>query len=387
MDISATIWDLMARKLAGELSAEEEVILNTWIKENPGSEKVLNQLGNIWNQAAQPGDIVMPEPGMVWEALNNQLDLEDESATIKPLMIEHGARKRYLPVAVGLLAVAVLILVISSIFYPGIKKDALVSQELMIAPAELSIFPEKPAAIKLTSDSSQVYVLPDKSRVWLNKNSRISYLPDFGDSIRKIELKGEAFFEIQRDEARPFIILANGSETRVLGTTFNLRAYEKEDPVLTVVSGKVAFANEDARNDVLLLTKGEKATLHKKEKTLTKKKNDQQHFLDWKHILVYKKEISRPANYMKSTAQWKKSKIKQTEIRGQIQNLATLATYKNVKLRVSYYKKRKKKDHVFTVYKSLGPGETINYKYRLADWFARVDNLKIEIVDASVSKN
>ncbi|MDN5211081.1 FecR family protein [Fulvivirgaceae bacterium BMA12] len=387
MDINTTIWDLMARKLAGELSTEEEATLHTWIKENPGSEKVLDQLGNIWKQVAQPGDIVMPKQELVWKALNDQLDLEDESVTIKPLVVEHDTRKRYLPVAAGLLAAVVLILVISSVFHPGVEKNDPIARELIVAPAELSIFPEKPAAIKLTSDSSQVYVLPDKSRVWLNKNSRISYLPDFGDSIRKIQLKGEAFFEIQRDEARPFIISANGSETRVLGTTFNLRAYEKEDPVLTVVSGKVAFANEDTGNDVLLLTKGEKATLHKKENMLSKKKNDQQHFLDWKHILVYKKEISYPANYMKSTTEWKKSKIKQTEIRGQIKNLATLATYKNVKLRVSYYKKRKKKNHVFTVYKSLGPGETIHYKYRLADWFARTDNLKIEIVDASVSKN
>ena len=202
-----------------------------------------------------------------------------------------------------------------------------------------------------------------------------------------MQLKGEAYFEIQPDKIKPFVISANGTETRVLGTTFNLRAYEKEDPVLTVVSGKVAFTNERSRKDVLLLTKGEKATLHKKGNTLTKKKNDQQHFLDWKHILVYQKEISYPASYMKSTAQWKKSKIKQTEIRGEIQNLATLATYKNVKLRVSYRRKKKKKEHIFTVYKSLGPGETINYKYRLADWFARTDNLKIEIVDASVSKN
>ena len=390
MDIDPHIWDLMAKKIVGGLSSDEEVTLNTWLSEHPGGEEIFAQVSEIWQQAGDSGNITVPDESMVWGKLEDQLNLHDRSVAMRPLGSETGNKKRGLPFAWALLVASVIaFMVISIVYFSGSKGQNKATSYPIISFAELTILPKKPVGISLSSDSSRVFILPDKSRVWLNKNTKISYLPDFGDSTRSVQLMGEAYFEIYPDRDKPFIISANGSETRVIGTAFNIKAYERDNPVLTVVKGKVAFSHESSRDERVVVTKGDKVTLNKKTGKLVKQKNNEEHFLDWKHILVYKKEISYPASYLKNTAQWKKSIINQTEIRGELQNLATLATYKNVKLRVSYQKKRKKKkgSYIFTVYKSLAPGETVSYKYRLADWFGKTKDLKIEVVDASVTKN
>jgi transmembrane sensor len=84
--------------------------------------------------------------------------------------------------------------------------------------------------------------LEDGSKIWLNADSKIQYPEVFTGSTREVYLNGEAFFEITKNPTRPFIIhLANGT-VRVLGTSFNIRAYDNEKVVETsVATGKVAF--------------------------------------------------------------------------------------------------------------------------------------------------
>ena len=402
MDIDSSIWDLMAKKMTGELSSDEEQVLNAWLSGSPQGKQVFTRMQEIWEKADEGENIRVPDEEMVWKKLAYQLETDEPPVPMRAL--DYGAdqhkilreqtvagnQRKPVNLTIGwalLVASVIAFLVISIVYFSGFKVINKAISYPVVSFAEFTILPDKPKAINLLSDSLRVYILPDKSRVWLNKNSVVSYLPDFGDSVRNVQLQGEAFFEIQPDPERPFVISANGSETRVIGTAFNLRAYEKDNPVVTVVSGKVAFSNESSVEEKLVLVKGEKATLYKQEGKLKKEKNDNRHFLDWKHILVYKKEISVPAKYLSNHAQWKKSIINQTEIRGEIHNSATLATYKNINLKVSYQKKRKRKSHIFTVYKSVGPGETISYKYRLADWFGKTQEVNIEVVDASVSKN
>jgi len=84
--------------------------------------------------------------------------------------------------------------------------------------------------------------LTDGSKIWLNADSKIQYPEVFTGNTREVYLNGEAFFEVAKNPARPFIIhLANGT-VRVLGTSFNIRAYDNEKVVETsVATGKVAF--------------------------------------------------------------------------------------------------------------------------------------------------
>lgn len=82
--------------------------------------------------------------------------------------------------------------------------------------------------------------LPDGSQVWLNRNSEISYGPEFGDSTRSVHLIGEAFFEVEKDSLHPFIVHTTSVSTKVLGTSFNVQAIKKSNQVkVALMEGKV----------------------------------------------------------------------------------------------------------------------------------------------------
>jgi hypothetical protein len=80
--------------------------------------------------------------------------------------------------------------------------------------------------------------LPDGSRVFLNSESSISYPEFFSKDKREISLTGEAFFDVTRDENRPCIIHSGNVVTKVLGTSFNIQAFDGKDILVTVATGK-----------------------------------------------------------------------------------------------------------------------------------------------------
>ena len=81
--------------------------------------------------------------------------------------------------------------------------------------------------------------LPDGSEVWLNANSKLVY-NSFSSNHRQVELKGEAFFKVARNEKAPFVVKTNECEVEVLGTTFNIMAYDEFGrKEITLLSGKV----------------------------------------------------------------------------------------------------------------------------------------------------
>ncbi|MCF2493063.1 FecR family protein [Dyadobacter chenhuakuii] len=87
-------------------------------------------------------------------------------------------------------------------------------------------------------------LLPDGSKVWLNASSSIRFPSTFPSSERKVEITGEAYFEVAKDKSRPFRVKFNKSEVQVLGTSFNIMAYPEEGPSkTTLVEGSVFIRN------------------------------------------------------------------------------------------------------------------------------------------------
>lgn len=100
--------------------------------------------------------------------------------------------------------------------------------------------------------------LQDGSFVHLNAVSSISYPRKFDEKSREIEILGEAYFSVERDEKRPFNIKVKDHTVRVLGTSFSIKSYDEEDFSVTVESGTVSVElNQDDLTPVVL-TKGEK---------------------------------------------------------------------------------------------------------------------------------
>ena len=70
--------------------------------------------------------------------------------------------------------------------------------------------------------------LPDGTMAWLNADSKLIYDENFRGDFREVSLEGEAYFDVVKDKTKPFIIHTKAIDIRVLGTAFNVRAYETE---------------------------------------------------------------------------------------------------------------------------------------------------------------
>jgi len=96
--------------------------------------------------------------------------------------------------------------------------------------------------------------LPDGSKLWLNAGSRVTYTDGFAGGRRELALTGEAFFDVKHDPDHPFIIHTGRLDVKVLGTSFNVKAYPNDSTIeTTLISGKVEIDfRGDTRSAVVL---------------------------------------------------------------------------------------------------------------------------------------
>lgn len=139
--------------------------------------------------------------------------------------------------------------------------------------------------------------LADGTLVYLNAETSLRYPVVFREGERVVELEGEAYFEVAKDEMRPFIVRMNGSEIKVTGTSFNARAYGNEDEVVTtLVEGKVEVNGRK-------IVPGEQVRCEVNTGNLTVKTVDVNRFIAWKEgYFVFRNE--RLEDVMKTLARW-----------------------------------------------------------------------------------
>lgn len=116
----------------------------------------------------------------------------------------------------------------------------------------------------------EVMVLPDGSKVTLNAGSKLTYDESFGKETRAVRLNGEALFEVTKDSKHPFFVITENLTTRVVGTKFNVKAYQEESKnAITVLEGKVKVTAKKS-NKVVELIANEQAFFDTKYKVLRK---------------------------------------------------------------------------------------------------------------------
>ena len=107
--------------------------------------------------------------------------------------------------------------------------------------------------------TTTLVTLSDGTRVMLNANSTLEYPASFDDTeVREVRLKGEAHFEVTKNPHRPFVVKAGEMQTQVLGTIFDVKAYRKDAPKVTLMQGKVKVSNADTEVE---MRPGQTATL------------------------------------------------------------------------------------------------------------------------------
>ncbi|MEQ6120203.1 FecR domain-containing protein [Reichenbachiella sp. MALMAid0571] len=172
--------------------------------------------------------------------------------------------------------------ILGYLFYSNLGQD----EEMLELSNQVSIMKkENPNGKK-----SQ-FTLPDGTRVFLNSNSRLLYSSQFNEEIiRKVKLKGEAFFMVKRDTLRPFIIESGDLQTQVLGTAFNVRAFDDEDNIFVAVEeGKVRLQNKrkDENADFLILEQRDLGVFKKKNQSLKREKLEGSEVFDWRNGVIH----------------------------------------------------------------------------------------------------
>ncbi len=135
--------------------------------------------------------------------------------------------------------------------------------------------------------------LPDGTQVWLNAGSVLSYDSDFNRNTRNINLNGEAYFEVKHDAEKPFCVNVDGCSFTVLGTKFNINAYEADSMVQTVlIEGSLRF-DSGMSHDVML--PGEMISWNPSEKVCHKEKVNASQYRSWINGVILYDSITLPA--------------------------------------------------------------------------------------------
>jgi ferric-dicitrate binding protein FerR (iron transport regulator) len=207
------------------------------------SEEQLAELGadKLWNDPS-----LHTENDVNWESVYNRLHQEMDNSTLdyNRIITRKSVKWKRLAWAASLL---VLIAAGTFVYFLNIGRKA----GLQVATSQ-------------HAHQFQVLRLPDGTVVTLNQQSRLEYPADFIDKTREVYLYGEAFFEVQHDPSRPFLVHTGNITTRVLGTSFNIKAYGDENDIAVAVStGKVQVQKKD-KTVLGLLTAGDQLIIDRK---------------------------------------------------------------------------------------------------------------------------
>ena len=133
-------------------------------------------------------------------------------------------------------------------------------------------------------------LLKDGTKIWLNSESQLIYPPVFYGNKRQVFLKGEAYFQVAKNKFKPFIVNVNGVEVKVLGTSFNIEAYEEMNSVkTTLVEGSVSLKKG---NEKIIIKPDQQAIVNKESDKIVVKNVEVYDYIAWREGMFYFNEAS-----------------------------------------------------------------------------------------------
>ncbi len=169
--------------------------------------------------------------------------------------------------------------------------------------------------------------LPDGTKVWLNAMSSLKYPVAFNSQQRIVELSGEAYFEVTKNKAKPFIVKAKNTEVQVLGTKFNVNAYANDDfTKTTLTEGLVSVTNDKLSK---LLKPGQQATTFGSKAKIDISSVDIEEAMAWKngYFMFNNLDIKTVMNMI---SRWYDIEV---EYQGKIENevfIGTVSRFENI---------------------------------------------------------
>lgn len=291
-------WILAGLKLTGDASPAELAELATLLEETPALQVRLDSLQALWAATSQsPAD-------KMETAFNKHLQRLSHQSVIAPLqyeseeqeVIESRPKKSSLVKRLGWISGIAACLVIGLFVF---KFNA--GNTGKVREAQNTVSTKRGSKSKIQ--------LPDGTQVWLNADSKITYNENFQGQLREVQLSGEAFFDVVRDEARPFIIHTQVIDVKVLGTAFNVRSYLNERNTETsLIRGSVEITLRNSPDKKFTLKPNDKLVVP--NEALVEVKRQSKDMIPAKELVLSWEKINyRKADTLAVEALWIKNKL------------------------------------------------------------------------------
>lgn len=242
-DIEDFVWDTDFRQWVLTPNREINTFWQEWMKQNSSKLSMIEQAKTIVNTLKISSPTISEEE--IDERINQTILKIGECAEYEPKKVNflYYQQKQWLKIAAS-----ILLLMGIGAWYTYFSPEK--SSEKGIYEKLVAQNPNQLVEVTNQNEKTLPIQLIDGSLVLLKKGSRISYSKNFMGNTREIFLSGEAFFEVTKNPKKPFLVFANGLVTKVLGTSFSIKAYDKDREVtVEVKSGKVSvFAQSDANS-------------------------------------------------------------------------------------------------------------------------------------------
>ena len=241
--------ELIATYLTEGLDKNALAELKAWIAASPENEDYFIQQREVWFSAVSREAASKYNKDKAFDTFKNRIGSRKQVEKAPRQEFRLSALWRYAAIIAVILAVGCF-----SYWQGGVNvKDTF---------ADISV--EAPLGSR-----TKLY-LPDGTLVWLNAGSRMTYSQGFGVDNRKVELEGEGYFEVQRNEKLPFFVKTKDLQLQVLGTKFNFRDYpEDHEVVVSLLEGKVELNNLLKKEKEAFLAPDERAILNKANGLMT----------------------------------------------------------------------------------------------------------------------
>lgn len=330
------IAQLLAKEMTETLSAEEQQELNAWEEENPPKQELHSTILNPQNKQQRDQFI-------------EELDVRSSWQNVKRgIRVPRTGRKSLFIRLSGIAASILLLASVSTWVYhiDHTPQIAEIVDEIQTGTSKAVLITSSGKQIILTQqDSTQTItlgngqvainhgakieytgiqdtsvnsnerniirvprggefelILPDNTHVWLNADTELSFPVKFDKDKRMIELKGEAYFSVAKNERCPFIVKTHsGIEIEVLGTQFNVQAYPEEKLVETTLSQGVVKVSDGKQH--IRLKPNQQAIYNKADNRLTSREVDARLYSSWKDgLFIFENESLE--NIMNTLGRW-----------------------------------------------------------------------------------
>ena len=240
--------ELMARFLMGECSEEELHRVNAWLDDSGENARELFRIEQIYHLGKNENFADEKKIERAEKQLFKRLKQEEAK--------RHKVRRmntwmRYAAMFIGIFLIS------------GLSYHIYQSQS------------ETGALVAVTArDEVKELMLPDGTKVWLNKHTTLKYPSEFSEKGRNVYIEGEAYFEVKRNVEKPFIVRSEAMQVRVLGTVFNLKSDKaNRSAVATLIKGEIEVKGNHEEG-MIVLSPGQKAELNGMTRRLVVKQVD-----------------------------------------------------------------------------------------------------------------